>query len=534
MGNANLESFKEAIISSDQNFATFLILVAVTALVWYAWSGQLKIKMSFLNVLVAGKLLPVTQGITSLYAGLVAPLSMGAIIRLIQMNDVMWFDESFSAALVKLPLAQMFEVIRADVHPPTHYLIQWAFVRLFGHTEIVLRLPALLAGIAFIYLTYRLTLALKFSHRAAIVAAWIMAYMPAAVKYANEARQYALLSCLVFGLMIALLERRRLWFMVLGVLGAWTHNLGFFYLGVLGIAALYHNRAWLWFHNRAWFWTVIKTWGIAALWLPALLYQAGEVADGFWLGFTWPGALMPLFNMTLTNSIPMSLYMFAGVPFLTVMSLSVCINWRWLRTKPGIVWLALFFGVPFSVALVSWLWHPIYLHRALLPAVLAIVPIMGHFLVTAQRGRTLWLLSVMFALFLGIVGFFAPGRSNTPEGRDMARFCAGSDAIYSTGVITAFLADFYLPGVPNYLAPTVLDDQGMHLKQYALDALNFQIVDDPTAIGDDVCILVLDNPWSHGGQYVLPYLKPGEFKSDWIMYHVYYAISYFRIGDRHM
>lgn len=520
MGNANLESFKEAITTSDQNFATFLVLVAVTAVVWYAWSSQLKVKMSFLNVLAAGKLLPVSQSISSLYAGLVAPLSMGTVLRLIQMNDVMWFDETFSAALAKLPLDRMFEVIRADVHPPTHYLIQWVFVRLFGHTEVVMRLPALIAGIAFIYLTYRLTLAFKFSHRAAIVAAWIMAYMPSAIKYANEARQYALLSCLVFGFMIALLERRRLWFMVLGVLVAWTHNLGFFYLGMIGLAALYYNRSW---------WrTVIKMWLIAALWLPALLYQAGEVADGFWIGFTWPGALMPLFNMTLTNGIPTSLYMFGGIPFLTVMTLSIFINWRWLKSRPGVVWLALFFGVPFSVALVSWLWHPIYLHRALLPAILAIVPLIARFLVNERRGRILWTGATAFALILAILGFFAPGRSNTPEGRDMARFCAGTDAIYSTGVITAFIADFYVPGVPNYLAPTVIDDHGMHLKQYALDALDFQIVDDPTTLGSDVCILVLDNPWTNGEPYISPYLK-GEFESDRIEYHGYHAISYYRI-----
>lgn len=517
MENTNLESFRQAIITSDQNFAVYLLLVAATTLVWHAWVSHVGIKLTFLTRHGTGKLLP---GIASLYAGLKAPLVMGTLIRLIQIDDVLWFDESFSAALVKMPLDRMFEVIRADVHPPTHYLIQWVFVRLFGHTEVVLRLPALLAGIAFIYLTYRLTLALKFGHRAAIVAAWIAAYMPSAIKYANEARQYALLSCLVFAFMIALLEHRRLWFMVLGILVAWTHNLGFFYLGVLGLVTLYYNHSW---------WkTILKMWGISALWLPVLIYQAGEVADGFWLGFTWPGALMPYFNMTLTNSIPTSLYIISGVPYLAVLTLAIVTKWKWILTRPGIAWLSLFLGVPFAVALVSAVWHPIYLHRALMPAVLAMIPPMGHFLTTA-RHRPVWNLVLAVSLCLATLGFLAPGRSNTTEGRDIARFCAGTDAIYSTGVITAFLANFYVPGVPNYLAPTVIDDQGMHLKQYALDALNFQIVDDPTTIGSDVCMLVLDNPWAAGKQYILPYLR-GGFQSDWQMYHAYYAISYFRVS----
>ena len=74
--------------------------------------------------------------------------------------------------------------------PPVYYVAAWIWARLFGTHEFGLRLLSALAGVALIYVTYRLG-AYAFSRAAGLTAALLIAVNPLAVWYSQEARSYA-------------------------------------------------------------------------------------------------------------------------------------------------------------------------------------------------------------------------------------------------------------------------------------------------------------------------------------------------------
>lgn len=517
----DIEQYRQISASADSGFASYFLLLLGLACVSYIGLGRLRsLPALFLPDLTAK--MPKIRALRP-FTGLGGALLVGLLLRLPQMFDPMWFDETFTAALARLDLARLFTVIMADVHPPTNYLISWAVVRVLGDSEAALRLPALLSGVLLIYFTWRLSVRLFPNNRkVALLAAWLVAVMPSAIRYANEARQYSLLACLVFALLICAVEKRRVAFVLVGVLTAWTHNLGFVYLVVIGLALLLIYR-------RAWLKPVVISWAASALWLPALLHQAAEVGDGFWLNFTLPGALLPLFSMTLTNSIPVDWAMFATASFLPVLGLSLLWAVPWILSKRGLLWLAVFAGVPLVAALVSLWWTPIYLHRALLPSVLLAVPVLAQFLMENRRARWLWRGLAGAGLALSVVGFFIPGQGRTTEGRDIAQFCAGADVIYNTGLTTQFIASYYAPEIASYLAPTAQTDQGMRLDDSALDALGFQVVGNPLPLGTDICALVIHSPFNEGPEWIKQFLEPGSFLMTNRIYTNYYNIDFYRI-----
>jgi len=91
---------------------------------------------------------------------LVSPLTVilvfAAILRLIAINHMLWYDEAFTARLVGMSVDGMIKATLADVHPPTWYLIEMPFVHFLGMSETALRLPAAILGVAAVYLTWRL------------------------------------------------------------------------------------------------------------------------------------------------------------------------------------------------------------------------------------------------------------------------------------------------------------------------------------------------------------------------------------------
>lgn len=69
----------------------------------------------------------------------------------------LWFDEFFTFFIAQVsPYREMLKALPADGQPPLHYLIARIFLHLPGPTELVLRLPDLIAYVAAGLLTYRI------------------------------------------------------------------------------------------------------------------------------------------------------------------------------------------------------------------------------------------------------------------------------------------------------------------------------------------------------------------------------------------
>jgi len=104
----------------------------------------------------------------------------------------MWFDEILVPLTARFPVDYIVQrSIISDVHPPYFALLIKAMLCI-GNSETLLRLPSALAGIAGVYLTYRIGRAL-FSANCGLLAAALLAVNPLHILLSRQVRPYSLL-----------------------------------------------------------------------------------------------------------------------------------------------------------------------------------------------------------------------------------------------------------------------------------------------------------------------------------------------------
>ncbi|HTW11797.1 MAG TPA: glycosyltransferase family 39 protein, partial [Solirubrobacteraceae bacterium] len=91
----------------------------------------------------------------------------------------LWYDEAFTAMLVKLPFGRMLSTIpRTESTPPLYYCVVWVWSRIFGTGAVGLRTLSALAGTATVPVVYATARRLIESERAALIAAALTACNP--------------------------------------------------------------------------------------------------------------------------------------------------------------------------------------------------------------------------------------------------------------------------------------------------------------------------------------------------------------------
>jgi mannosyltransferase len=122
-------------------------------------------------------------------------VTLGAFLRLYRLtSQSLWNDELSS--YVRSHFDTVGTVIddgaRYDGHPPGYLILLFGVQKLFGHSEMALRLPSTVAGILSLWLIFLLGRKL-YSWREGVLAAGLMAVSWAPVYYSQEARPYAFL-----------------------------------------------------------------------------------------------------------------------------------------------------------------------------------------------------------------------------------------------------------------------------------------------------------------------------------------------------
>ena len=127
---------------------------------------------------------------------LVAIIGLGAVLRLWQARESLWLDELHTAWCALGTPRQVTPRAMAGNQSPLFFWLEWLLVRALGPSELVLRLPSLVAGIALsaavAWLIHRWTRAMWL----AALAAWLVAVDPKQIFFATEARPYALVELL--------------------------------------------------------------------------------------------------------------------------------------------------------------------------------------------------------------------------------------------------------------------------------------------------------------------------------------------------
>ena len=124
---------------------------------------------------------------------LIGIIGFGFALRLIRLGEQsLWYDETVSAFLARLPLPDLISHTVRDIHPPGYYLLLHFWRGLAGHSEFALAFFSLSFGLLLIPITYRLARLLIASQAAAPGAAFLVACSPYNLWYSQEVRMYTL------------------------------------------------------------------------------------------------------------------------------------------------------------------------------------------------------------------------------------------------------------------------------------------------------------------------------------------------------
>ena len=236
---------------------------------------------------------------TFVLLGLLGPvLLLAAGVRILGLgNTDLWGDEAFSVMTALGPPSKLLGILAtSEPHPPLYPFLLVVWLRAFGSSELVARLPSAFCGIASVAVAAALARAAADGGRvrsatpihaplytpsgvagvaAAAVAGLLVALNPFQVWYSQEARMYAQVS---FFAGLATLALLRLWhgrrgaipFYALAVVGAaGSHYYGLFVPLAHGLAVLVHARG-----NRSALFRWIRGAALAAILYSPWVYVA--------------------------------------------------------------------------------------------------------------------------------------------------------------------------------------------------------------------------------------------------------------------
>jgi mannosyltransferase len=130
--------------------------------------------------------------------------------------------------VVRGSLGHLWErIVNRESTPPLSYVYEWLWTKAIGTSELALRLPFALLGIALVPLVYAAARALA-GHRAGLIAAALAACNPMLIWHAQDARSYTLLALFLAGTVWALATARLWWWAALAVGAMATHHFAIF------------------------------------------------------------------------------------------------------------------------------------------------------------------------------------------------------------------------------------------------------------------------------------------------------------------
>lgn len=227
-------------------------------------------------------------------------LLLALVVRLHQIElQVVWYDEAFSVWLARMAPAQTVLFTTRDVHPPLYYLLLHVWMNCFGDGVAAVRSFSVVTGVASVGMGMLIARWLD-GWRSAVIAGVLLAILPIAVYYSQEARMYSLLGLLMLSALYVILlwgrqqrDRYLLAYALLMIAGLYTH-----YFAVLCAAAIWlhvllakgQNGKSLIRSGRWWICNLAIA--LAFLpWLPTLIEQASDSGLLAWVAEMTPMTL---------------------------------------------------------------------------------------------------------------------------------------------------------------------------------------------------------------------------------------------------
>lgn len=359
-----------------------------------------------------------------------------------------WFDEAFSAYLMRFDMAGIMHYTAADVHPPFYYLVLKLWTLVFGTSDLALRslsATTILAAITIVYLFVKQV----FGRKAALMSVTLLSLSPLLIRFGQEARMYGLvvlITTLATWLFWALHHNptKKKWYAygVLVSIGMWTN----YFTAFVWIAH------WAWrlmvidggkklskpvmkkFFSREFVVAhVIAVVGFLA-WIPFLFMQFSTIqAAGFWIG---PVDIDTLTNFLTDNMMFLDHYEVTGWLAVLVMATLAVVIYLFTKKLPDFsgerrsaLLLFILTGiVPIAALFILSLWpfRPLFMDRYLLPSTLWLVVSTAIMLSLVVKDRRINRLSsigftlVAVTFSIGIYNVYTIGNFNRSTWETMA------------------------------------------------------------------------------------------------------------------
>jgi len=396
----------------------------------------------------------------ALVAATVAVLG-GVLLRVTSRSDL-WLDEALSVNIATLPLGDMFDALRRDGHPPLYYLLLHGWTSVFGEGDDAVRSLSAVASIATLPLLW--LAARRYGGRgAALAGVVLLATNPFAIRYATEARMYALVTLLALaGWLSVRVALERPSALALAGVGAstglllLTHYWSFYLVLAVGAVLL-----WWWRRGHGEARRVLLAMAAGCVlfvpWLPAFLDQAGSTGTPWgrperptnvltislrdWGGGTLDGLNGEAQLLGFGIALVAALALFARQTDGTYVELDV-------RTRPHARPEFVVVALTMALAVIAGYATSSAFASRYTAGVFPIVMLIAAYGVTRLPGEVLQGSLVAVLAVLGLVGGIDNFRAQRTQGGDIARYIAANG---SPGDVVAFCPDQLGPAVTRVL-----------------------------------------------------------------------------------
>ncbi len=163
---------------------------------------------------------------------------------LVFLTQSLWRDEAFSYLLAKKNIVNIIYLTAKDFNPPLYYFLLHLWMKLFGHSEISLRLLSLVFFGGIIYVSYLfLVNIIKINFKRSFLYLGLFVLNPLLIFYAFEARMYTMFAFMVVLSFYLLFKKNWHWYVFVTVLGLYTHYFMIFaVLAQLAVVFLFEKK----------------------------------------------------------------------------------------------------------------------------------------------------------------------------------------------------------------------------------------------------------------------------------------------------
>ena len=142
----------------------------------------------------------------------------------------LWRDEAFSVVLAEHNFLDIVRLTANDYNPPLYYLLLHFWMKIFGQSEISVRMLSFLFHILLTYIAYLFVKKFLKSKFFIFNFSFLIFFNPMLLYYAFEARMYSLLALLATLSMYHFYQKNWLWHIVFTTLGLYTQPFMIFVL----------------------------------------------------------------------------------------------------------------------------------------------------------------------------------------------------------------------------------------------------------------------------------------------------------------